>query len=611
MSTSNVLIAGPVSAGMFLSAALYAADHKDSVAVDTRVSGDISDVYAFIDPGNTNNVVLMMAINPFTNPNENPGLHFEENYLYQFKIDNDQGNGALEDLVVQVEFDAVPDRGAQTYRIKLGVPDNAFRGPTKNVRLGDAATLCAGTAYNGAADASFAAAVSPCADGQVFVGVTDDAFQTDVAQYVFRIGLNPDPAANAANHTQDVPRSAVSSLFGALPGRPLRADTASGVNSGVDGFGGFNLGTLAISLPRDMLRGSGIPDASQNGAVNASLIGVWATVSRPKSEFFDGYTESGLEQANQHFHQFERMGQQLFNTVFGFQRPPFNPPPGLTAEPFGFTTVAGTPRTTGREYPASGALKDLINTTGPEDDVANYDYLVFDNILFSDLVAPTSFNTVEGRALLLTAGGFTAPGTGTPLLLPALAADSPLGLRKRALAELLLPDYLRLHLDLLPDQARPGAAAAANDDPVLGIGRWGVQNGRRPADDVTDIYVRLARETADVAFPRGLVIDNSGITNFPGSEPLGDRRALNCENLRVNGVAGDIDLLEPCSDARIFAVLQGTDWLEPQQSDVDDVTTQQQLLPLRDSFPYVAEPHPIPGEPGTAGFPDQHQDDVL
>src|SRR5262249_6834107 len=103
-------------------------------------------------------------------------------------------------------------------------------------------------------------------------------------------------------------------------------------------------------------------------------------------------------------------------------------------------------------------------------------------------------------------------------------------------------------------------------------------------DDVVDIVLRLVRQLADVKFP-----DGSGV---PGSGPLGSRRALNCS------------VLPACPDRRVLAVLQGTDYIKPDGT-LTDLSTNGNDRPSLSDFPFFPDPHPLPGEPGTVGFPPQ------
>ncbi|MGH9946710.1 MAG: DUF4331 family protein [Pyrinomonadaceae bacterium] len=592
-----------LSIGMLLSSFgsvlnVRAADHRDSQSVDAIPEGDLTDVFAFVDPANTGNVVLILPVNPFLVPAEGPSVRFGEDLLYQFKINN--GGDDREDLVVQFNFGN--GRGPQTYDVVLGTP--SVTGPNGNTRI-SGTTLCSG----GVGSVNVGSAVGGDIDSHIIVdnttgstcyaGVADDSFQTDVAQAVFRIGLNPNPTGNAANHTQDVFRGFVSVPFGPLRGRALRAD----LTSGSDGFGGFNTSIMAVSLPKSLLRGSGIrvPNAQSTTATlkaaNPSFIGVWGTVSRPTSESFDGFNVV----ASDTYEQFERMGQQLANTVWIFG------PNQDGSATFGFPALGSF---------TTAEIKDLYNASGPETDWQNFSRYVPDSLvtcggglgcLTGGIVGA---NFIESRRTLLTAGGFTAPGgvTGVSAILPQLPNNIAGNRNNQLMRQLVMPDMMRLNLDLLPSGTiQPGAGGTGTGDPILSIASWGVQNGRRPADDVTDIYLRLARELTDVKFPDNLLVlglGTGGVAGLiPGAAPQGNRHSLQCTQLQVTIVNPQI--LQPCEDARIFAVLQGTDFIEQLPTDVENVANQvSQQRVLRNSFPYLSI-NPVPGEAGTTNFPPQ------
>jgi hypothetical protein len=58
------------------------------------------------------------------------------------------------------------------------------------------------------------------------------------------------------------------------------------------------------------------------------------------------------------------------------------------------------------------------------------------------------------------------------------------------------------------------------------------------------------------------------------------------------------------ADRRVFVVLQGTDFIEPDAAAADlSASGNDKVLPT--AFPFIAAPHPLPGEPGTIGFPPQ------
>lgn len=462
-----------------------AADHRDAPTVDGLPEGDITDVFAFLDPNDSSKVVLIMNVNPFSVPSALPGYRFSPDFLYQFKIDNT--GDALEDLVVQVQF--VGTGAAQTV--------NVF-GPLKPTLAG-----ARNFAPNGTPTVTGPTGqILTDASGQisVFTGSKDDPFVFDVAQ-LFRI----------LNSEQDVFRGFTSPALGPLSGRPVRADGTSGVDS----FGGFNISTIAVEFPKSMIM-----------PASGSIVNIWATVSRPLLSIFN----PPVERATPVFEQFERMGQQAFNTVF---------------------------------VPA--AMKDAFNFAVPANDMADFSSLLPDALTTTD--NDGTGNTIAGRTVVLNAAGVTDGVNGAPLLLGASFVNT----NKDLIRVALLPDVLRLDLN-----------RASSD---LAIGAFGLQNGRRLGDDVIDILLRLSRELADVKFP-----DGSG---FPGSGPLGTRAALDCSSL-------------PCPDRRVLAVLQGTDYIKP-DSQITDLTVSGNDRTFSTTFPFLADPHPLPGDPGTVGFPAQQR----
>lgn len=482
------------------------ADHRESPVVHEDPAADIADVFAFVNPKDPTKVVFAMTVNPFSVPAVSRSYSFSPGVLYQFKIDND-GN-AREDLVIQARFEgfeSAPDPRCST---GAGGQFVTVRGPARPPRTGDRSeeiergspqvTGCSNTI------------LGPSPEGlRIFAGLRDDPFATDVSQ-VFRILTNK----------QDVFREVTSPALGPLRGRSLRGDGTSGV----DGFGGFNASTLVVEVPKTLVQGT----ATRTGTYlqNATTIGVWGTTSRHKST---KRSPTGDISDRGSFIQIERMGHQLFATVF-----------------------------------IPGGMRDVFNRAIPEDDVKNFSQFVPDALTTTD--TDGTGNTIAGRATVLNAVGVTALPHGAPLLLPPTFPNTAPDLLRKA----LLPDVLRLNLALPPDD--------------LAIGANGLQNGRRPGDDVTDVVLRLARQLADVKFPDG--------SKLPGSGPLGRRKALDCKTL------------PSCPDRRVLVVLQGTDFIKP-DADVLDLSQSWNDRALAADFPFFAPPHPLPGESGTAGFPPQ------
>ena len=196
---------------MTLTPNLTAADHRDAPGVDGAGEGDITDVFAFLNPGNSNRLVLAMGVNPFAVPGASSTYRFSPNYLYQFKI-NASGN-YREELVVQVRFQNTAT-GQQAF-VSIDSPDSNTVGAVNQLLVN------AKTTVNGAVGGIIGDPIGL----QAFTGLRDDPFVFDLAQF-----------NRILAGTQDVFRNIPASPLGPLRGRPVRADGSSGI----DTFAGFN-----------------------------------------------------------------------------------------------------------------------------------------------------------------------------------------------------------------------------------------------------------------------------------------------------------------------------------------------------------------------------------
>jgi len=257
------------SAAWFSSSPARAADHRDSPVVDGAPEGDITDVFAFLDPNDKSRMVFAMGVNPFAVPALNDSYRFSTGFLYQFKIDTT--GDYVEDFVVQVTFrDAASvSAGAQTVHVRMG-PSTPGNTGAVNTIMQDAPVNVTGPVNT----------VINSGGVQVFAGLRDDPFTFDVGQF-FRIKAG----------TSQLFRAVPTSPLGPLTGRPI---DKTGL-SGIDGFAGFNATYIIVSVPLSNLS----PGFFQN---RSNIFNVWGTVSAPYVD--DSYV------------QFERMGQPVFNTVF-------------------------------------------------------------------------------------------------------------------------------------------------------------------------------------------------------------------------------------------------------------------------------------------------------
>jgi hypothetical protein len=492
---------------------LQGADHRDSPFADEDPPADIADVYAFINPLDTTRLVLAMTVNGFAVPAVRSTYSLSPEVLYQFKIDNT--GDAREDLVIQVTVDGFEASGVRDSRCLTAAGGQFIEvvGPAKSKKVGAENHLLTGK-KNLEVEGCTNTVLGTSPGIRAWAGLAADPFVVDIGQFNRIVG-----------GTQEVFRDAPGTPLGDLRGRPIRADDTSGVDS----FGGFNVSAIVVEVPIALIQGTASRTSSY--LANSTTIGIWGTTSRPKNRMLSSRRDP--RDAGPYI-QVQRMGQQVFKTVFVYQ---------------------------------DNRAKDVFNRSVPATDRTAFSQFLPDALTTTD--TDGTGNTIAGRAAVLDALGVTALTGGAPLLLDPVAFANT---DKDLIRKVLLPDVLRIDLSLLP----PADFVVANN---------GLQNGRRFNDDVIDIVLRLARQLADVKFPDGL------LGGIPGSGPLGTRRPLNCAAVAT-------------CDRRVFAVLQGTDFIEP-DANVEDLSTNGDDLALRADFPFISAPHPLPGAAGTVGFPPQ------
>ena len=489
------------------------ADHRDSPLADEDPATDIADVYAFINPLDTTKLVLAMTVNGFAVPAVRSTYSLGPDVLYQFKIDN-TGNGK-EDLVIQVTFDGFEASGVRDPRCASAAGGQFLEvvGPAKPAKVGAESHLLP-FRHNPVVSGCTNTVLSS-AGLRAFAGLAADPFVVDIGQF-----------NRISGGAQEVFRDLPSTPLGPLRGRPVRADGTSGVDS----FGGFNASAIVVEVPISMVIGNAKRTSTYLG--NNTTIAVWGTTSRTRNRHLSTHREP--REVGPYI-QVQRMGQQVFKTVFIFQ---------------------------------DNAAKDVFNRSVPSEDRARLGGILPDALTTTDTDGTN--NTIAGRVAVLNALGVTSLPNGAPLALPANFGNTD----KDLIRKVLLPDVLRIDLSLLP----PNDLVVANN---------GLQNGRRFNDDVIDILLLLTRQLADVKFPAGL------LGGIPGSGPLGSRHPLNC------------DPLTAC-DRRVFAVLQGTDFIKPDAEVAAlNLAVNGDDTPLRADFPFIGTPHPLPGNAGTVGFPPQ------
>lgn len=233
----QTLVVATMVAGVAIAAArtTLASDHQDTPEVELSPRMDINDVYAFPGSSPDRTVLVMTTSSPIT-PAQSGSASFDQNLLYQLKIDN-SGDG-VEDRVIQVTFDGT---GA-SQRVSV-------RGPVAPNQTGTMNTLVtSGPVVSGAINTNFG---SPTGT-QAFAGIRDDPFFIDLEQF-FRIIPDRKPATGPLSQLPEAPS----------------ASSFRGPGQAVDYLRGLNALAIVVELPTSQLTTGG----------NAR-IGVWGTISR-------------------------------------------------------------------------------------------------------------------------------------------------------------------------------------------------------------------------------------------------------------------------------------------------------------------------------------------
>ena len=230
-----VLAAAVLVAGASIGVA-RASDHQDNPLVELNPSMDMTDVYAF--PGaSADRVVLVMNSSAFLTPAAAPNASFDQNLLYQFKVDNT--GDAKEDRVIQLMFKGTGPN--QTVEV---------RGPIAPPVQGAMANQVAG--IDPFVTGKINTILGTASGVQVFAGVREDPFFLDLETF-FRIIPDRKPSTGALSQLSETPT----------------ASSFRNAASAVDYVKGFNVLSIVVEMPASMLTSGGNPK-----------IGVWGTISR-------------------------------------------------------------------------------------------------------------------------------------------------------------------------------------------------------------------------------------------------------------------------------------------------------------------------------------------
>ncbi len=309
-----VLAAGATaasSAALLAPGTSTASSHREAPYTLSDPQADNTDTYAFVSPDNPNTVTLLANFQGFQEPGQGPNFYpFDNKARYEIHIDN---NGdAKPDITYRWSFKDVDLRGTA----ERGATDGTFLlndGPVRNfndpsLKFKQTYTL-QGVRYN--ADGSEQAPIALVTDGPAAPPNVGRASTPDYARLrnqAITPTTGPAAGGKAFAGPADDPFFLDLRIFDLLYGGDLS-------EVGYDGLSGYNVNTVALQVPKNLLAANG--DAGKN-----PVIGVWSTTSRQKNRvLMDNNAapmtsvneDSDQVQASGNFVQVSRLGNPLVN----------------------------------------------------------------------------------------------------------------------------------------------------------------------------------------------------------------------------------------------------------------------------------------------------------
>lgn len=441
-----------LAAASFLAALALAANHREAPITALDPKADITDVYAFrsYDTNPTPRVTLIVGVDPLLEPGNGPNwFAFDPDILYEIKIDNN--NDAVEDVVFQFRFQT-EQRLPALFQVYAGA------GSGISAPANSPAPVPPGTLIVPPRITSFA---SPGLGQRQHYTVTmvkagvATPITNSTAQPFYAVPANTGPRTmdyaalfNAGTYNTSLPNAKVfagttddpfwidlGAAFDTLnlrsnvaPGALTPAQDAAVQNFAPDTVSGYAVNTIAIEVPVTLLTRTGNVETATSPA---ATIGVWATTSRPRTLV----RRAPLPAASSGtWNQIQRMGNPLINEL-----------------------LIGT------------GFKDRFSMDQPRND----------SQFASFFLDPTLARILNAA----TAGAIAIPAPPRVDLLPLVTYAPPIAAPGTPAGP--VADLLRLNTGVAP--TLPANASRLG---LLGGDPAGYPNGRRLADDVTDISLR-------------------------------------------------------------------------------------------------------------------------
>jgi hypothetical protein len=455
----------------------HASSHREAPITALDHKADITDYYAFrsYDGGATPRVTLILCVDPLLEPGNGPTwFPYDPDILYELKVDNN--NDAVEDVTFQFRF-STEQRLPGLFQAYAGF-ENGVNAPANSptpvppgtpivppkIMSFDSAGLGQRQSYtvtmvkNGVS--------TPLGNGSPLYAVPANVGPRTMDYDALFNAAIYDLGANVrvfAGTTDDPFWIDLGATFDTLnlrssvgPGILSPAQDASDQNFASDMVSGYSVNSIAIEVPVSLLTRTGQIEPATS---TAATIGTWATTSRPRTTVRRAplpAVSSGV------YHQVQRFGNALMNEL-----------------------LIGI------------GSKDRFSMDQPKNDSQFGSF-------FLDPTLPRVINA-------LTNGALPIPGFPRNDLLPLVTYAAPIAASGTPSGP--IADIMRLNTGVAPT---PPASASRLG--LLGGDVAGYPNGRRLADDVVDISLRVVAGVLNPTFntfPNNRLGDGVNVNDVP------------------------------------------------------------------------------------------------
>lgn len=411
---------------------LSASSHREAPLITEDPTMDNTDVYVFRSPDAPNAVTIIANYIPLEEPANGPNFYnFSTSGVYEIHIDNN-GDGK-EDITYQFQFrNDIRDANA-TFLYNTG-PVLTLDSANLNFRQYYTVNRINGARRTGAVTNLTTGSTNyQVAPANIGPKSTPD-YPGLASQAVYTLASGTKVFAGPRDDPFFVDIGAIVDLLTLRPIQQLhKVPPMASSAPGVDGLKGYNVHTIALQIPVATLVNGG--NAPADPAASNAVIGVWATSSRPRVSILS--TNSIRRQTLGGLSQVSRLGMPLVNEVV---------------------------------LPLS--LKDIFNAAEPGGDKPLFD----SNELFRNRILDP-----EVPKLYTLLYGLSVPPAPRNDIVQVFLTGVP-GLNQPP--NVVPAEMIRLNV------ATP-ITAAANRLGVIAGDAGGFPNGRRLADDVVDIELRV------------------------------------------------------------------------------------------------------------------------